>query len=114
MAPRFDIAPQIAHAAIIELKYLRPGGRKPTKAALAAIKAEAIEQLDKYCADPALAAKWRLMAVEGRRSNASRRPRTLQLFNLSTIQPAQAEGHVHLHRLVLVFEGGDCLLAEEV
>ena len=86
MSPRFDIAPQIAHAAVVELKYLKPGGRKPAKAALAAIKAEAVDQLDKYCADPALAKKWRLAA---------------------------SGGHVHLHRLVLVFKGGDCILAEE-
>ncbi|MBR1608238.1 MAG: PD-(D/E)XK nuclease domain-containing protein [Kiritimatiellae bacterium] len=86
LSPRFDIAPQIAHAGLVELKYLKPGGRKPAKAALAALKAEAAQQLDRYSADSGLAKKWRLAA---------------------------SGGHVSLHRLVLVFKGGDCLLAEE-
>ncbi len=107
LEPRLRDWPDIAHAALIELKYLKPGGRKPTKAALAAIKAEAIVQLDKYSADPALAAKWRLKPVESPTANLS----TFQPFNLST---DGAGGSVSLHRLVLVFKGGDCVMAEEV
>ena len=81
LAPRLLDWPDIAHAAIIELKYLKPGDPEPTPEALAAIKAEAIDQLDKYSADPAIAAKC---------------------------------GSATIHRLFLVFKGGDCLLAEEV
>ncbi|MBR3085886.1 MAG: hypothetical protein IKH04_05715 [Kiritimatiellae bacterium] len=114
LEPRLLDWPDIAHAAIIELKYLKPGDPEPTPDALAAIKAEAAEQLDRYSADPALAAKWRLKAVEGQRSKAES-PTT----NLSTFQPLNlstdgATGSVSLHRLVLVFRGGDCLMAEEI
>ncbi len=106
LEPRLLEWPDIAHAAIIELKYLKPGDPEPTPEALASIKAKAIEQLDRYSADPALAAKWRLKPVESPTANLS----TYQPFNLST---DGAGGSVSLHRLVLVFKGGDCLLAEE-
>ncbi len=82
LAPRFDIAPKIAHAALIELKYVKAGDPPPAPEALAKIKAEAVRQLDQYSADPALVAAWHL-------------------------------GTVKLHRLVLVFHGGDVVLAEE-
>ena len=83
LAPRLDRWPDIAHAALIEMKYVKAGDPAPTPEQLADIKAKAIDQLDKYSADPALAAKWHLDTVA-------------------------------LHRLVLVFHGGDCLLAEAV
>ena len=83
MAPRFDIAPNIAHAAFIEMKYVKAGDPVPTAEALAKIKAEAIDQLDQYSADHDIATEWRLSVVA-------------------------------LHRLVLVFHGGDCVLSEEV
>ena len=83
LAPRFDMAPKIAHAALIELKYVKAGDPAPPPEMLADIKAKAIDQLDRYSADPALAAAWHL-------------------------------GTVTLHRLVLVFHGGDCVLSEEV
>ncbi len=81
----FDIAlepqllrwPDIGHACIIELKYLKKGGRKPSKAELEDIRAKAVEQLDRYSA-------------------------------------VERDGTVTLHRLVLVFRGGDCILREEV
>ena len=83
-APRFDIAPKIAHAALIEMKYVKAGNPKPTQGQLDVIKAKAVEQLDKYSSDNALSAAWHI------------------------------GGGVSLHRLVLVFHGGDCLLREEV
>ena len=107
LEPRLLEWPDIAHAAIIELKYLKPGDPEPPPAALAALKAEAAEQLDRYSADPALVAKWRLKPVESPTANLS----TFQPFNLST---DGAGGSVSLHRLVLVFKGGDCILHEEV
>ena len=58
LKPRLLDWPDIAHAGLIELKYLKPGDPDPTPEALAAIKAEAIDQLDRYCADPALRRKW--------------------------------------------------------
>ena len=76
LVPQLDRWPDIAHAALIELKYLKAGDPAPTPEALAKIKAEAIDQLDQYSADHDIAAE--------------------------------------LHRLVLVFHGGDCVLAEEV
>ena len=83
LAPRLDRWPDIGHAALIEMKYVKAGDPAPTPEQLADIKAKAIDQLDQYSSDPALIAKWHLGAVE-------------------------------LHRLVLVFHGGDCVLSEEV
>ena len=83
LAPRFDMAPKIAHAALIELKYVKAGDPAPPPEMLADIKAKAIDQLNRYSSDPALIAAWHL-------------------------------GTVALHRLVLVFHGGDCVLSEEV
>ena len=86
LKPRLLDWPDIAHAGMIEIKYLKPGDPDPMPDALAAIKAKAIEQLDQYSSDPAIVAEWQLT-------------------------PA---GAVALHRLVLVFKGGECILAEEV
>ena len=81
-------------AALIEMKYVKAGDPAPTPEQLADIKAKAIEQLDKYSSDPALVAKWHLTGTTG-------------------VSPV-AVGTVALHRLVLVFHGGDCTLSEEV
>ena len=89
LAPRLDRWPDIAHAALIEMKYVKAGDPAPTQGQLADIRTKAIEQLDRYSSDPALAAKWRLTGT--------------------TDVPS-----VELHRLVLVFHGGDCVLSEEV
>ncbi len=121
LAPRLLDWPDIAHAALIELKYLKAGDPAPTPDALAAIKAKAIEQLDHYSANPALATEWRLKPMQ----NAECRMRngegasTFQPFNYSTFQRSEggapaSGGHVALHRIILVFRGGDSLLAEEV
>ena len=83
LAPRFEIAPKIAHAALIEMKYVKAGDPTPTPETLAKIKVEAVVQLDRYSTDPLLAKAWQL-------------------------------DHVKLHRLVLVFHGGDAVLADEV
>ena len=89
MAPRFDIAPKIAHAALIELKYVKAGDSAPTPETLAKIKSEAIDQLDQYSRDRDIATEWRLAGATG-------------------VPP------VTLHRLILVFHGGECVLSEEV
>ena len=98
LAPQLDRWPDIAHAALIEMKYVKAGDPAPTTEALAKIKAEAIRQLDQYSADPALVSAWNLAPQP---SNSQ----TLKLSNLQTVA---------LHRLVLVFHGGDCVLSEEV
>ena len=95
LAPRFDIAPKIAHAALIEMKYVKAGDPAPTPEVLAKIKADAVGQLDQYSSDPALASTWHLNA------------------GTTGVSPVAA-GNVTLHRLVLVFHGGDCILADEV
>jgi len=87
LAPQLDRWPEIAHAALIEMKYVKAGDPTPTSEMLADIKAKAIEQLKKYSADSVLSASWRLR---------------------------EGNGTVELHRLVLVFHGGDCVLNEEV
>ena len=87
LAPQLDRWPEIAHAALIEMKYVKAGDPTPTSEMLADIKAKAIEQLKKYSTDSALSASWRLK---------------------------EGNGTVELHRLLLVFHGGDCVLNEEV
>ena len=74
--------PDIAHAALIEMKYVKAGAPAPTADELAKIRAAAIVQLDTYSADPRLVKEWRLDTVT-------------------------------LHRLVLVFHGGESVLVEE-
>ena len=83
--------PDIAHAALIEMKYVKAGDPAPTPDDLAKIRAAAIAQLDKHSSDPQLAAAWRLRGTE----NGER-------------------GTVELHRLLIVFHGGACVLSEEV
>ena len=71
---------------LIELKYLkREDDASP--AALAALREEAIAQLDRYAADHDLARAWGLES---------------------------SGGHVKLVRLVIVFQGGDRVLCEAV
>ena len=94
LKPQLDRWPEIAHAALIEMKYVKKGDPAPSQEQLADIRAKAIEQLDRYSSDL--------------------HPSTFQPFNLSTFQPSPAGAGVRLHRLVLVFHGGDCVLAEEV
>lgn len=45
------------------MKYVKAGDPAPTPDQLADIKAKAIDQLDRYSADPALAAKWQLKGM---------------------------------------------------
>ena len=61
------------------------------------IKEQAIDQLDQYSSDPALFAEWHI--------------------GVAGVPPATGTTGVPpvaLHRLVLVFHGGDCILNEEV
>jgi len=88
LKPQLDRWPDIAHAALIEMKYVKAGDDAPDAKGLADIKAKAIEQLNRYSSDSTL--------------NST----------LSTLNYLGSS--VALHRLVLVFHGGDCVLAEEV
>ncbi len=72
LEPRLLDWPDIAHAAIIELKYLKPG--EPGKM---------------------------ILPIDGTE-------------NLRFVNNPASGGTVSLHRLVLVFRGGVCLMAEEV
>ena len=103
LAPQLARWPEIAHAALIEMKYVKAGDPAPTPEALAKIKADAIDQLDQYSSDHALAQAWHLKTgTTGVSPVADAQER---------VPPA---GTVTLHRLALVFHGGDCALAEEV
>ncbi|MBR4171384.1 MAG: AAA family ATPase [Kiritimatiellae bacterium] len=84
LAPQLSRWPGIAHAALIEMKYVKAGDPVPASGVLEKIRSDAIGQLDRYSADPALVREW-----------------------------CVGNG-VTLHRLVLVFHGGDCILSEEV
>ena len=119
LAPQLDRWPDIAHAALIEMKYVKAGDPAPTSEQLADIKAKAIDQLDRYSSDPALVAKWHLCCSNetggalppGRRQDGGSpygEPPSRRLTGATDVPS------VALHRLVLVFHGGDCVLAEEV
>ena len=78
------------------MKYVKAGDPAPTPEQLADIKAKAVEQLDRYSADPALAKAWRLNSGTSGTSGESGLP------------------PVALHRLAMVFHGGACVMSEEV
>ena len=112
LAPQLSRWPEIAHAALIEMKYVKVGDPAPTPEQLADIKSKAINQLDQYASDPALIAEWH---IGGRGATALPRAAT----GTTGILPVETTGTtgvppVALHRLVLVFHGGECLLSEEV
>ena len=99
------------------MKYVKAGDPAPTPDQLAKIKAEAIDQLDQYSADPALIAEWHIgvAGVPPDVGVAGVSPAT----GTMGILPVETTGTtgvspVALHRLVLVFHGGDCILNEEV
>ena len=111
--------PEIAHAALIEMKYVKAGDPAPTPEQLEKIKAEAIVQLDQYSADSALIAEWHIGTAAGSdKSVASPKGTTLGEAALSPLHDdvaaTSAAPPVALHRLVLVFHGGECVLSEEV
>ena len=76
----------MSHRGDVISLYLQ-GAAAPQPVALAKIRAAAGEQIDRYAADRDLARKW----------------------NLTT-----QGGTVTLHRIVLVFHGGDVALLEEM
>ena len=100
LAPQLDRWPEIAHAALIEMKYVKAGDPAPTPQDLADIKSKAVEQLERYSSDSALVSAWHL------------KPSTSQ--TPQTSQTSQTSPTVSLHKLVLVFHGGACVLSEEV
>ena len=95
--------PDIAHAALIEMKYVKAGAPAPTADDLTKIRAEAIDQLDKYSSDPALIAEWHITGIW-----------PVEAATSAATPAATGVPSVTLHRLVLVFHGGDCILKEEV
>jgi hypothetical protein len=119
LAPQLSRWPEIAHAALIEMKYVKAGDLAPTAEVLVKIKAEAIRQLDQYSADHDIATEWHCCRSTetgdalppGRRQDGGSpygEPPSRRLTGTTGVSP------VALHRLVLVFHGGDCVLSEEV
>ena len=84
--PQLARWPEIGHAALVELKYLKASD-DASPAALAKIRDAAAAQLARDAADHDLARAWNLK---------------------------EQGGTVALHRVVLVFHGGDVALCEEV
>ena len=113
LAPQLDRWPDIAHAALIELKYVKVGDPAPTPDALAKIKADATAQLDQYSSDPALATAWHLKTGTTGILPVADAQQRVPPAGTTGVSPV-ADGTVTLHRIVLVFHGGNCLLAEEV
>ena len=110
LAPQLSRWPEIAHAALIEMKYVKAGDPAPTPEQLAKIKADAIDQLDKYSADPKLIAEWHI-GVSGVPPATGTTGDSPVANGQNARSPSSS---VTLHRLVLVFHGGDCVLSEEV
>ncbi len=83
LKPRLDRWPDIAHAALIEMKYVKAGDPAPTKEQLESVKCKV---------------------------------KSVKLEGDSTLHSTFYTLHssVTLHRLVLVFHGGECVLSEEV
>ena len=84
--PQLARWPQIGHAALVELKYLKLSD-DASPAALAKLKADAAAQLARYAKDHDLARAWNLR---------------------------EQGGTVALHRIAVVFHGGDVALCEEI
>ena len=84
--PQLARWPEIGHAALVELKYLKASD-DASPAALAKIRDAAAAQLARYAADHDLARAWNLK---------------------------EQGGTVTLHRIVLVFHGGDVALCEAI
>ena len=84
--PQLARWPEIGHAALVELKYLKLSD-DASPAALAKLKADAAAQLARYAKDHDLARAWRLR---------------------------EAGGTVTLHRIAVVFHGGDVACCEEI
>ena len=86
LEPQLARWPQIGHAALVELKYLKLSD-DASPAALAKLKADAAAQLARYAKDHDLARAWNLR---------------------------EQGGTVALHRIAVVFHGGDVALCEEI
>ena len=141
LAPQLLRWPEIAHAALIEMKYVKAGDPAPTPEQLEKIKKQATDQLDKYSTDPALVAEWHIgMAgvppatgttgvppvddggtgtmgvppVGGRRLTPSSSTAETAVVPVNGQDARSPSSSVALHRLVLVFHGGNCVLSEEV
>ena len=84
--PQLARWPEIGHAALVELKYLKLSD-DASPAALAKLKADAAAQLARYAKDRDLARAWNLR---------------------------EQGGTVALHRIAVVFHGGDVALCEEI
>ena len=85
LAPRVITFPDIAYAALIEVKYIKKT-ETVTDAARTSLLAEAKEQLEQYAKDQRIAEEWRL----------------------------KPNGTVTLIRLAVVFHGEELLFAEEI
>ena len=84
--PQLARWPEIGHAALVELKYLKLSD-DASPATLVKLKADAAAQLDRYAKDHDLARAWNLK---------------------------EQGGTVTLHRIAIVFHGGDVALCEEI
>ena len=83
--PQLNRWPQIGHAAIVELKYVKQSEK--VEGSLAKIRKDAADQVARYAADHDLAREWNLR---------------------------EQGGTVALHRIVVVFHGGDVVMCEEI
>ena len=94
LKPQLSRYPEIGYAAQIELKYFKAKD-EVTAATLAQVKADALKQLERYARDKDIAREWNLKPIP----------------NVTEGVPG---GTVELHRLLVVFHGGQVVVCEEV
>ena len=94
LKPQLSRYPDIGYAAQIELKYFRASD-EVSAATLAQVKSAALEQLARSARDKDIAREWNLKAIP----------------NVTDGVPG---GTVELHRLLVVFHGGQVVFCDEV
>ena len=94
LKPQLSRYPEIGFAAQIELKYFKATD-EVTPATLAQVKADALEQLERYARDRNIAREWNLKPIPG-------------------VTDGVPGGTVELRRLLVVFHGGRVVCCEEV
>ena len=94
LKPQLARYPEIGYAAQIELKYFKKDAQV-TSETLAKVKSDALVQLEHYARDKNIAREWNLKPIPG-------------------VTEGVPGGTVELHRILVVYHGGEVVCCEEV
>ena len=94
LKPQLSRYPEIGYAAQIELKYFKKDAQV-TSETLAKVKSDALVQLEHYARDKNIAREWNLKPIPG-------------------VTEGVPGGTVELHRILVVYHGGEVVCCEEV